>query len=51
MPLVVQVLPLPLRTLPTLDRHLHSAGGACRGSGLGGAAVSVAVAEAAPLQT
>lgn len=36
---------------PTLDCHLHNGGGAGRGSGLGGTAVSVAVTEAAPLQT
>lgn len=37
--------------LPTLGCHLHSGGGAGRRSGPGGAAVSVAVTEAAPLQT
>lgn len=37
--------------LPTRGCHLHGGGGAGRGSGLWGAAVGVAVAEAAALQT
>lgn len=41
----------PPHAFPTLDCHLHSGGGVGRGSGLRGTAVSVAVTEAAALQT
>ena len=42
--------PSPLLS-PSLGCHLHSGGGAGRASGIGGTAVSMAVTEAAPLQT